>query len=124
MRVRRSALYIWCLGLAVAGLSACSGPVDPNKPVTFTNDIGPLIQQNCAKCHVEDTKGKLSLASKESALEGGKSGPVVVPGDSANSLMFQLVTEQKKGKRMPPKGNLLSKKKVAMIKYWIDQGAN
>jgi hypothetical protein len=117
-------MRVLLLGLVVAGLSACSAPLDPNKPLTFANDIGPLIQQNCAKCHVEQTKGKLSLATRESALEGGKSGAVVVPGDSANSRMFQLVTEQKKGKRMPPKGDPLSKKKVAMIKYWIDQGAN
>lgn len=117
-------MRVLLMGLAVVALSACSSPVDPNKPLTFSIDMGPLIQENCVKCHVEDNKGKLSLVSKESTIEGGKSGPVIVPGDSANSLMYQLVTEQKKGKRMPPKGDLLSKKNVAMIKYWIDQGAN
>lgn len=92
--------------------------------VTFASAIQPIVAQRCAKCHVEETKGRYSLASLESALAGGKSGPgVVVPGNGEGSLLYQMVAG-KAEKRMPPKGDPLSDQDIATIKAWIDSGAH
>ena len=49
-------------------------------------------------------------------MKGGKDGAVIVPGDSANSLLFQI---QSSGKHFAN----LSADELAVIKKWIDSGA-
>lgn len=57
------------------------------------------------------------------ALAGGYSGPVIVPGKSADSKLFQRVSSSKKGFQMPPAGAPLTEAEVAAVKAWIDAGA-
>lgn len=89
---------------------------------TFASAVEPIIAAKCAKCHVEDSKGELSLASLDSALAGGKKGSDIVPGDAEGSLLYQMVAGLAE-KRMPPKGDPLSDEEIATIKAWIDSGA-
>ncbi|MCK7475810.1 MAG: hypothetical protein MZV49_25255 [Rhodopseudomonas palustris] len=49
-------------------------------------------------------------------MEGAADGTVIVPGDSANSLLFQI---QSAGKHF---ANLASEE-LEIIKQWIDAGA-
>jgi hypothetical protein len=73
---------------------------------------------------VDEAKGKLSLASLDSAVKGGKSGVVVIPGDAEKSRMYQLVAGlDAKKKKMPPKGDGLTAMQIATIKVWINGGA-
>lgn len=90
--------------------------------VTFASAVQPIIEAKCAKCHVEESKSGLSLASLESALAGGKKGGDVLPGDADGSLLYQMVAGLAE-KRMPPKGDPLSDAEIATIKSWIDGGA-
>lgn len=89
---------------------------------TFASAVQPIFQGKCAKCHIEETKGGLSLASLQSTMDGGKKGPDVVAGDADGSLLYQMVSGQAE-KRMPPKGDPLSDAEIATIKGWIDGGA-
>jgi hypothetical protein len=117
--------------VCVVGLCAgCEGPVAKaekalaGKQLTFAADIQPIVAARCQKCHVDDEKGKLSLASLDTALKGGKSGAVVVPGDADKSRMYQLVAGlEAKKKKMPPKGESLTPMQIATIKVWIRGGA-
>ncbi|MEC9053919.1 MAG: c-type cytochrome domain-containing protein, partial [Verrucomicrobiota bacterium] len=44
-------------------------------------DLAPLLKQHCLKCHGgAKQKGGLDLRSLESLLQGGDSGPVLLPG--------------------------------------------
>jgi hypothetical protein len=52
-------------------------------------------------------------------MAGSKNGPVVTPGDAANSTMAQLVLEGK----MPKRGPKLTPDQVQLIVAWINQGA-
>lgn len=90
---------------------------------TFANDIYPLFQERCAKCHTKKTRGDLSVNTREAVLKGGKSGKVVLPGESENSLLYKMVVRQKEVKPMPRKRDPLDDKDVELIKKWIDQGA-
>lgn len=99
-------------------------PSAGGQATTFATAIEPVVAARCARCHVEDSKGGLSLSSRESLLAGGKSGPVVTPGDASNSKLFKAVSGDPSVKKMPPKGEPLSPSDVAAIKAWIDSGAN
>src|SRR5947209_2939320 len=88
-----------CLGI----LFGCLFPTLPlraaESPTPF-EEVAPLLQKRCLSCHSGDKpKGELSLATRNGVLEGGSSGPAVVAGDAARSLLLEKVRD----KQMPPK---------------------
>ncbi len=52
-------------------------------------------------------------------MAGSKNGPVVTPGDATDSLLVQLLVEQK----MPKKGLKLTPPQLQLITDWVNQGA-
>jgi hypothetical protein len=64
----------------------------------------------------------LSLATREGMLAGGKRGPAIVPGRSAESLLYKAVAHLGE-LSMPPAGKPLTHEQVAIIGKWIDAGA-
>src|SRR5262249_17340664 len=66
----------------------------------------------------EKKKGGLDLTRRASAVAGGETGPVIVPGQPAESLLVEKVT----GGEMPPKGPL-SVEHVTTIRAWVEAGA-
>jgi uncharacterized membrane protein len=88
--------------------------------VSFANDVMPILQNRCFNCHGgEQTKEGLSVASYESLMAGSDNGPVVVPGDAANSLLAQQLLNGK----MPKKGPKLTPSQIQIIVDWINAGA-
>src|SRR5690349_6948704 len=88
--------------------------------VSFTDDILPLFQSRCMNCHGQERLEEgLSLRTYTDMMMGSKNGAVVVPGDASNSLLAQLVTNQK----MPKRGPKLTPPQVQLIIDWINQGA-
>jgi hypothetical protein len=99
-------------------------PPAATRPIDFAKDIKPLFEASCIQCHAKGkTKGGLSLESRESFLKGGKSGPVVVPGKSGESLIVHLVAGVAPDNVMPMKGTKWTPEQVGMLRAWIDQGA-
>src|SRR5262249_42128254 len=78
------------------------------------------------ECHgPEKQKAGLRLDQKAAALKGGDSGPLVVGGKSAESLLIQAVMGNKEDiARMPKKRDPLSDEQIALLRAWIDQGAD
>jgi hypothetical protein len=64
----------------------------------------------------------LSLASYGDALEGGRNGAAVRPGDSAGSLLVRRITGDV-APSMPLGKAALSAGEIATIRAWIDEGA-
>src|SRR5437868_2114295 len=60
----------------------------------FNADVRPILQAYCTECHGEAAKpkGGLDLRLRRFAVAGGKSGPAVVPGKPADSLLLDRVT--------------------------------
>ncbi len=56
-------------------------------------------------------------------MKGGESGPAIVPGKSVESLLVELVAGLDPDRRMPEKGDPLTKQEVELIRIWVDQGA-
>ena len=56
--------------------------------VQFNQDIAPIFQSSCGKCHSGNASmGRLQLDSEAAILAGGASGPAITPGHSSNSLL-------------------------------------
>src|SRR6266566_1158887 len=105
-------------------------PASDAKGVTYDKDIKPIFEKSCIKCHgPEKQKGKLRLDSLASALKGGEDGKVVLPGDSAGSILVHNVAHVgDEDEYMPPPDNKdkippLTPEQIGLIRAWIDQGA-
>ncbi|HKJ39137.1 MAG TPA: NapC/NirT family cytochrome c [Anaerolineales bacterium] len=83
---------------------------------TYDNYIGALFTARCSKCHGDLESGGLNLLTYDGAMNGGENGAVIVPGDSANSILFQL---QSAGEHF---ANLVSDE-LEIVRQWIDDGA-
>src|SRR5437660_12569250 len=108
--------------LLTASFVAFAAP--PEGEVTFGAQIEPLLKKRCHGCHGAKLQmGGLRLDNGEDALRGGYSGPVIKPGLSKESKLIDLVSGAKPGQFMPPSGPRLSPEEVAMLRTWIDRGA-
>jgi len=88
--------------------------------VSFGTDILPLLQSRCLNCHGgQKTEHELNLNSYDGVMAGSENGPVVTPGDAANSPMAEMVANGK----MPKRGPKLTPDQVQLIVDWINQGA-
>jgi hypothetical protein len=88
--------------------------------VDFTRDVEPVFAKRCSACHgAGQQMAGLRLDEPQAALKGSKSGPVIVPGKSAESKLIKRVAN----KTMPPVGEPLTRDQVAVLSAWIDQGA-
>jgi hypothetical protein len=95
-----------------------------SRQVDFLSDVQPLLRKHCFECHAAgNEEGGLNLGIRERALEGGDHGPVLVPGDGANSRLVQRVASLDKQDQMPPDAKPLGREEVGLLRAWIDQGA-
>jgi cytochrome c553 len=116
---------------AGAAAAAPAIPVPPRpvalKPgdVSFASDVVPVLLDQCANCHGErDPESNLQMTSLESLVKGGRTGPAIVPGKAADSLLVKKIRGVGiEGQRMPLGKPPLSADQIAMIAKWIDQGA-
>jgi mono/diheme cytochrome c family protein len=89
-------------------------------PSTFQTGVLPIFNSNCVACHGEQLRQReLNLSTWESALKGGESGAVIVPGNASESRLYELVS---KG-AMPPGEARLGEANIEIIRNWIDGGA-
>ena len=87
-------LIVICFAWAFIVQAAAVSPPD------FNRDIAPLIAKHCLECHNPATrKGKLDLTRKATAFAGGKN---IVPGKSAASVMWEVISENEMPKKRVP----------------------
>src|SRR5438067_2784504 len=90
---------------------------EPDSALTFEKHVRPILKANCFDCHGEGEKlkGGLDLRLRRLLVQGGKSGPALVPGQRDESLLFERIS---KGE-MPPGKKKLTKEELAVIGRWI-----
>ncbi|HLJ17487.1 MAG TPA: PSD1 and planctomycete cytochrome C domain-containing protein [Bryobacteraceae bacterium] len=81
-----------------------------------------ILSENCYTCHGQAQTSGLDLRQIGTILKGGKRGPAVIPGKSAESLLYQAV-ERTGELKMPPGDKAISPQDIATLKEWIDAGA-
>ena len=106
---------------------------DGGSPVSFKNDVAPIVQKHCLPCHAEENfnPSELSLDSYNNVMAGGKHGVPVVPGKASESIIVQKIESDPPfgdqmplaRKKNPGPPNKLTPEEVETIKLWINQGA-
>ncbi|SIO27855.1 Planctomycete cytochrome C [Singulisphaera sp. GP187] len=107
---------------------AAAGPPAPHPTAEalefFEKRVRPILVNQCYTCHSANTnsKGGLRVDDRNGLIQGGGSGPAVVPGDPENSLLIQAVNHAEDAPKMPPKKRL-SPEEVADLTQWVKDGA-
>ena len=89
----------------------------PSGEPTYDNAIGALLTSRCGACHGETGIQGLNLTTYAGAMAGGASGPAIVPGDAAASLLVQKQTASQ------PHFGQLTTDELALVQEWIEAGA-
>ncbi|WDE95811.1 PSD1 and planctomycete cytochrome C domain-containing protein [Lentisphaera profundi] len=131
MPLRRSLI------LSLFSLSTFAQSPLPEK-ISYNEHIRPIFSNTCFNCHGPDkheAKAHLQLHSFEAATNErhytSKSGkkkiedPGIIPGKPTESLIWERIISDDEDDVMPPRDfhNSLSKQDKALIKKWIEQGA-
>ena len=96
-----------------------------DEAIDFETRIRPVLVQHCSQCHGANVrKAGLRLDVKHQAFNGGDSGPVIIPRNSAQSELLRRIASADPDVRMPPKGEPLSSNEMSLLAEWIDAGAD
>ncbi len=93
----------------------------------FEKKIRPLLVERCSECHSAEPgkkiKAGLRLDHAAGWLEGGDSGPAVMPGNVDQSPLIKAVRYTGvEFEAMPPKSQL-TRDEIALLEDWVKRGA-
>ena len=90
----------------------------------FHEKAWPILEEHCIRCHGKKAKGGLRLDSRQAALAGGKSEfATLVPREPERSELFVRITAEDELDRMPFEADPLTNEQIAVLKDWIQSGA-
>ncbi len=103
-------------------------PQTPIKKIDFNRDVRPILSDTCFKCHGPDEQQRqanLRLDDTEGLFVDRGGYRIIVPGNAAQSKLYQKISSTDDSFRMPPtySGRSLTPSQIEVIKEWIDQGA-
>ena len=127
-RKKFAALHIFItVTAAAADTNSMSLPAPAVGQVLFDRDVRPIFEQSCFRCHGPvKPKSDFRLDLRSEALKGGENNTNdVVPGQGNQSMLIFYVAGLDKEIQMPPpdRGQPLTPRQVAVLRAWIDQGA-
>lgn len=97
-----------------------SAPASESAAVSFKNDILPIFDRTCARCHGGARREEgLDLRSYAAMMEGSQNGAVVIPSDAGASELVKLVLSGKMPRRAPK----LADEQIQLLADWVNQGA-
>ncbi len=125
MRTKRNAATYLSMAALPLFLFGCGG--EPT--VSYSKDVQPIVQANCAECHTGEGAGiqtsGLDMSSYEGLMKGTKFGPVIVPGNSVSSTLILLIQGKADPSISMPHGakGALNEADISTMVTWVDQGA-
>ena len=116
---------------AAAAFSPLSAWAAAAPPISYNDQIQPILAENCFLCHGPDSstrKAKLRLDRAEFATKPRGDGdlePAIVPGDPARSPLIERLKSKDPEEVMPPPEahKTVSPEQVALLERWIAEGA-
>ena len=117
-RTRTTSLFAVLCGF----LAAPAGAQQLDRAKFFEERVRPVLADNCFACHTSSKLGGLRMTSHQSLLEGGNSGPAIVPGQPDRSLLIQAVRQTHERLKMPPEEKL-DPYQIDDLEMWIADGA-
>ena len=100
-------------------------PLTETQVAELNLEVRSILAHNCYSCHgATKSKGGLRLDKREFIDKGGKNGIVVVVREPEKSELIRRITLPVGHKdAMPSKGKRLTEKEVAVLEFWIREGA-
>ena len=97
---------------------------DAPPPVSFVNDVAPILVERCQACHgPEKVKGKYRLDTFDRLQKPGSSDdPALTPGKPDASTLYGLLVTHEEDDRMPKKADPLPAGQIETIRRWIAEG--
>lgn len=97
-----------------------------DKPIDFAQEVRPIFDQHCARCHdANRQRSGFRLDVRSAAMRGGDNfSPAILPENSEESPLIRIISGEEEGFRMPPEGELLSADQIQVLRRWIDEGAH
>src|SRR5260370_41909382 len=100
-------------------------PLSKDRHTNSARDAVTLLKSRCFGCHgAQQQMGGLRLDSREGAMRGGYSGPVIKPGKSSESTLIQLVTGIDPKRIMPLSGHRLASGEINTLRHSVDRCAH
>ena len=116
--LKKIAVLVFLLILILPIFKAAASSA-PQPSVDFTRDIQPIFKAKCDKCHgAQKASGFLRLDAKQLAMK------TIRPGNSKDSRLVHRILGEGGEARMPMGGEPLKAEQIAIIRKWIDEGAN
>lgn len=106
-------------------LALTAGPDDREGREFYQEKIRPVLVKECYACHsagAKELKAGLRLDTRRGLLDGGDSGPAIVPGKPEFSLLIRVLEHTSEVAMMPP-DRRLPDPVLADFRAWIKQGA-
>lgn len=93
--------------------------------ISFSRDLAGILNEKCANCHGNGRRpsARFNLTTFRGMLNGGESGPPVVPGKPDDSLLIKKLKGVGGGQQMPLRQPPLSSDVIAKFETWIREGA-
>jgi hypothetical protein len=120
----RSHLSVFLMATLLAGCAT-------GQRVSYQHDVHPVLESNCFACHTPPqgagyVKTGLNLQTYDTLMRGTLYGPVVMPGNSQQSILNMLVEGRADSSmRMPHnRERPLTNREIEILRLWVDQGAN
>jgi nitrate/TMAO reductase-like tetraheme cytochrome c subunit len=85
-----------------------------SSPPAYDSNIGALFQSKCGACHGKSASGGVNVTTYADLMKGGTDGAVIVPNDSANSLLVKIQSEKHYLN--------FTEEELNIVKQWIDAG--
>ncbi|HLL94775.1 MAG TPA: c-type cytochrome domain-containing protein, partial [Spirosoma sp.] len=100
-------------------------PLDEKQVSELNMEVRSILAHNCYSCHgPAKIKGGLQLDKKELIMKGGEDGVVLVAGHPEKSdLIRRIKLPAGHDDAMPTKGKRLTEQDIALLEFWIKQGA-
>ena len=119
--------------LVVLGCGAGIVPGQAKKPPTQTSPPGkvdfyehvmPIFEKHCFVCHSRtESNGGLILDWRKEALKGGDSGRPSFGGTVETNEILRRVSSKNPDERMPAGQDPLPDTDIAILRRWVEQGA-
>ena len=89
----------------------------------FETQIRPVLMETCFPCHGgKKTGGGLKVGTREGLIQGGESGPAILPHQAGNSLLLRAIGHRDDSLKMPPRKKL-SDASIAAFTRWVAEGS-
>lgn len=110
--------------ICYAAVFPCAAGNTDTPSADLSRQVQSLLSERCVSCHNASFQtANLRLDQEKAAFKGGDSGPVILPGNAADSLLIWRISGSELGLRMPPTGALPSRE-IELLRTWIDHGAD